>query len=191
MKRWCPALTLAFLMLPLLVPRASLAENELYGGAGIGYSTFTINDLNFEGAALSTRQFLGFRYGDYVGLEFGFTDFGKVSDQVPVTFGEPSQSYSVDTSGYNVSLVGIYPLNRELMVFGKVGVLRWDSEATLESIPLSASLSGDDLMWGLGIDFRGTGRIHLRVEASFADIKFADSWWVLSTSLIYGIPFGR
>ena len=82
MKRWCPALTLVFLMLTALLPRASLAGTELYGGAGIGYSTFKIKDLNFEGAALATRQFVGFHYGDYVGLEFGFTDFGKVSDQL-------------------------------------------------------------------------------------------------------------
>ena len=191
MKRWCPALTLEFLMLTLLLPRASLAGTELYGGAGIGYSTFTIKDLNFEGTALATRQFVGFHYGDYVGLEFGFTDFGKVSDQVLVTPGQPSASYNVDTWGYSLSLVGSYPVNSELEVFGKVGLLRWDSEASLDPLPLITRTNGDDLMWGLGVDFRGTGRIHLRVEASFADIKFADSWWVLSTSLIYAIPFGR
>jgi len=189
MTRLFPAL----LVLPFLslLPQTLRAESEVYGGFGIGYSTFRIDALDFEAASFATREFLGLRYGDYVGLEVGYIDFGTVKDRIGVQPGQPSINYEVKSSGYDLSLVGRYPINEELAAFGKLGMIQWDSEATLESFPLSSKEDGTDLIWGLGLDFRGSGRFHVRVEAEFVDIEFANSWWVLTTSLIYGIPFAR
>ena len=50
---------------------------------------------------------------------------------------------------------------------------------------------GDDLIYGVGLDFRGSARLHIRVEAEVVDIAFANSWWVLTTSVMYGFPFAR
>ena len=52
-------------------------------------------------------------------------------------------------------------------------------------------MDGDDIIWGVGLDFRGSGRVHVRVEGEFVNIEFADSWWVLTTSVMYSFPFGR
>jgi OOP family OmpA-OmpF porin len=189
MTRLFPVLlVLSFLS---LLPQSLRAESEVYGGFGIGYSTFSIDEIDFEAASFATRQFLGFRYGDYVGLEAGFIDFGTVDDRIGVQQGLASLDYEVESSGFNLSLIGRYPLNDELAAFGKLGMIRWDSEVTLEDFPLSEKEDGTDLIWGLGLDFRGSGRFHIRVEAEFVDIEFADSWWVLTTSLIYGVPFAR
>jgi|CXWL01.1.fsa_nt_gi hypothetical protein len=166
------------------------AESEIYGGIGVGYSTFKIDSLNFEGSAYATREFLGLRYGDYVSLEAGFIDFGSVKDRIAVSPDPTSFNYRVETSGYNLSLAGRYPLDEELAAFGKLGMIRWDSDQT-GTFPVSTNTSGNDLIWGLGLDYRGSGRVHVRVEAEFVDIEFANSWWVLTTSVIYGIPFGR
>jgi len=174
-----------------LLPQQLRAESEVYGGLGLGYSTFKIDSLNFEAATFATREFLGLRYGDYLGLEAGYIDFGTVKDRIAVAQGQPSLNYEVESSGYDLSLVGRYPFNEELAAFTKLGMIRWDSKATLESLPLSAKEDGTDLIWGLGLDFRGSGRFHVRVEAEFVNISFANSWWVLTTSLMYGIPFAR
>lgn len=189
MRRLFPAL-LALPLLALAPPRL-LAESEVYGGVGIGYSTFSQDAPKLEGAAVATREFLGLRYGDYVALELGFIDFGTVNNRVRVAFGQPSQNLGVETWGYDVSLLGRYPLSQELAVFGKVGTLRWDSDQRLGGLRPVTRLSGDDLIWGLGVDFRSTGRFHVRMEAEFVNIEFANSWWVLSTSVMYGIPFAR
>ncbi|MEZ5565916.1 MAG: outer membrane beta-barrel protein [Gammaproteobacteria bacterium] len=181
------------LVLPVLALTSSLAhaESEAYGGVGIGYSTFKIDTIDFEGAALATRQFVGFRYGKYVALETGFINFGTVNDQIAVQFGQPSLNEGVKTSGYDLTLMGRYPVNKELAAFARVGMLRWDSRAELEGSPFVAKQDGDDLIWGIGLDFRGTQRVHLRVEAEFVDIEFANSWWVLTTSIMYGFPLGQ
>lgn len=172
-----------------LLPPALRAETEFYGGIGIGYSTFEIDPIDFEGSDYATRQFLGFTWGDFVGAEFGYINFGTVNDTIVIDGDIVNDG--IETWGYNLSLVGRYPLNEELDAIAKVGMIRWDSEATLDTFPLPTKLDGDDLIWGVGFDFRGSGRIHVRVEGEFVGIEFADSWWVLTTSVMYSFPFSR
>ncbi len=195
MSRLFPVL----LFLSLLAP-ALHAESEIYAGVGVGYSTLAVDATelrsigvgsNFEAAGIVTRQFVGYRYGDYAGLELGYINFGAVNDQVAFQSGQPSLNYSVKTTGYDLAFIGRYPLDAELAAFGKIGVIRWDSVGTLETFPFPTKSDGNDLIWGLGFDYRGTDRVHLRIQADFVDIQFANSWWVLSTSVMYGFPFGR
>jgi OOP family OmpA-OmpF porin len=174
-----------------LLPQASIADSEIYGGVGVGYSTFQIDSIDFEGSAVAVRQFIGLNYGDYVGVELGYVDFGTVNDQVLLEQGAGGINYAVDSWGYELALIGRYPINQELDAFGKVGMLRWDSESTPETFPLPTKQDGDDMIWGIGLDFRGSGRFNARLQADFVDIDFASSWWVLTASAYYAIPFGR
>ena len=183
-------LLLALLILTM-VPPTLRAESEIYGGAGIGYSTFSVDPAGFEDSGLATRQFLGLRYGKFAAVEVGYLNFGTASDLVADPPGSAPINERIKTWGYDLSLVGRYPLNEELAAFGKLGVIRWDSEATLEPVALPNKTSGDDLIYGVGLDFRGSGRVRIRVEAELVDIAFANSWWVLTTSIMYGIPFAR
>lgn len=183
-----PAAVAAGLALGLPSPDV-LAETDVYAGIGIGYSTFELTDSSFEGSDFATRQFVGFNWGDYLGIEGGYINFGTVNDQVPGPSGGPINQ-GVETWGYNLSLVGRYPLNDELDAIAKAGMIRWDSESTLETFPQPTKTDGDDILWGVGLEFRGTGRVHIRVEGEFVDIDFADSWWVLTTSLLYSFPVG-
>jgi hypothetical protein len=174
-----------------LAPPALRAENELYGGLGIGYSTFEVDSVDFEGSAFAVRQFLGITWGDYLGLEGGFIDFGTVNDRIADQPGQQTLNDGIETWGYNLSAVARYPINEELHAIAKVGMIRWDSEATIEPFPLPAKVDGDDILWGVGLDFRGSGRVHVRVEGEFVNIEFADSWWVLTASVIYAFPLGK
>ncbi|MBL8202069.1 MAG: outer membrane beta-barrel protein [Chromatiales bacterium] len=189
-RRTVPPALLALIFLLLEAP-AALAETELYGGIGIGYSTFQVDSVNFEGSAYATRQFVGFTWGDYLGVETGYINFGTVNDRILDQPGQLTLNNGIETWGYNLSLVGRYPLNSELHAIAKLGMIRWDSEATLEPFPLPVKTDGDDILWGVGLDFRGSSRVHFRVEGEFVNIEFADSWWVLTTSLMYSFPFGR
>lgn len=189
MTRLFPVLLLLFSL--SVLPQASLAETEFYGGAGIGYSTFQVDSIDFEGSDVAVRQFIGLNYGDYVGFEIGYLDFGTVNDQILLPQETGGINDSIKSWGYEVAVIGRYPLNQELDAFGKVGMLRWDSEETRETFPLPTKLDGDDLVWGIGFDFRGSGRFHARVQADVVDVDFASSWWVLTASAYYAIPFGR
>lgn len=187
-----PLLVLVLVLACLLLASPGLrAETELYGGIGIGYSTFQIDEIDFEGSDLAKRQFVGFTWGDYVGVEAGYINFGTVNDKVALQAGQQSINDSVKTWGYNLSMVGRYPLNEELDAIAKLGMIRWDSEATLETFPVPTKEDGDDILWGVGLDFRGSNRLSVRVEGEFVNIDIADSWWVVTTSLMYSFPIGR
>jgi hypothetical protein len=180
----------ALLALSLASP-ALRAENEIYGGLGIGYSTFEVDPVDFAGSAFAIRQFVGLKWGDYLGLEGGYINFGTVNDRIADQPGQQTLNQGIETWGYNLSAVARYPINEELHAIAKVGMIRWDSEATIEPFPLPAKVDGDDIIWGVGLDFRGSGRVHVRVEGEFVNIEFADSWWVVTTSLMYAFPFGQ
>lgn len=192
MTRPCMSAPLSMMVALLtLLPQALRAETEVYGGIGYGYSTYSIDAIRFEGSSGALRQYLGFNYGDYVGLELGYYDFGSINDQIVLNPGEASVRDTIETSGYDLSLVGRYPLNEELVAFGKIGAIRWDSTATLADYPIPSKIDGDDLIWGVGLEFRGAGRFHVRIAADFIDISFADAWWALNASVLYAIPVGR
>ncbi len=181
-------------LLPVLIAlpfaQAVNADNEGYGGIGIGYTSFEVKDLDFEGSSTSTRVFLGVRLGSWLGLEGGFHRFGTATDQVAVEAGEPSVRVGIRTIGYEAAVLGIYPVNRDLSLFAKVGVINWDTDLRAAGEVIQDE-DGNDLIWSVGTTYRGTGPFHVRIEGEFLDIDFADSWWTLSASIIYAIPFGR
>ena len=92
----------------------------------------------------ATRQFLGFTYGDYVGVEAGYIDFGTVDDGSPSSAGQPSLTDEASRPGATTcpSSAAIRSM-RSCTPFGKLGMIRWDSEATLETVPLPAKEDGD------------------------------------------------
>ena len=181
-------------LLPLLIALSFAqvvnADNEGYGGIGIGYSSLEVDDLDFEGSSTATRVFLGVRLGAWLGLEGGYRRFGTANDQVADQPGEPSVRVGIRTTGYEAAVLGIYPLNRELSLFAKVGVINWDTDLRAAGAVIQNE-DGNDLIGGVGTTYRGTGPVHVRIEGEFLDADFADSWWTLSASIIYAIPFGR
>lgn len=213
MKRLLPA----FLMV-LLLPPALRADSEVYGGLGVGYSTFKADAADipgrpglpgfensqavsdFEGADLATRAFLGVRLGPYVGLEVGYHDFGEPDGQVAFIDPEnpptspfdapPSSRVATEATGYDAVLMGILPVDRDLSVFAKAGLISWDADTTYGGGARTRD-DGEDLIWGIGAAYRGAGPLRVRIEAEFIDAGFANSWWALSASLIYAVPFGR
>ncbi|MBN8281074.1 MAG: porin family protein [Gammaproteobacteria bacterium] len=173
----------------LLLPGVAAAETELYGGVGIGYSTYKVDSTGFDGSDFGVRQLVGFNWGDYLGVEVGYIDFGTAKDNVGSVFFPVNQT--IESWGYDVSLFGRYPLDEELDLFAKAGILRWDARTNFANSPFSEKDDGDDLLVGVGLDFRGTGRVHVRMAGELIDADFADSWWMLSASLLYSFPVGN
>lgn len=181
---------LLLLCLLLLSPRALLAENEVYGGVGLGYGTVEIDVPigTFEGASILTKLTLGGHFTDYFAVEAGYVWFGKVDDNVRSDPTLPAANRSVDTTGYDLFVLGAWPLDPDLLVYGKLGFIGWDAKVRDANADLSGNLDGTDLAWGLGFDFRGTDSWRVRVEAEFFDMDFAEQYWAMSASLMYAIP---
>lgn len=199
MKRLAPAL--------LLVAggvHAAPPDVEFYGGIGTGYTTIKVDQQplvingqsgtstfsrNLSGTTLPIWEYLGTRIGPYAGLETGFVKFGTLNDAtVPLQPPYDSQNNSVKSYGYTLSLVGYYPLDNQLEVYGKVGAIRWHSKIAQNGSQFATNDKGDDLAYGFGIDLHSAGRLHLRVEAAGYDMAFANEYWTYTMSILYSMP---
>lgn len=162
----------------LLGSHAALAQvperpERLYLGVGVGaaeiHSGITnglITSGTVDGKDDGTKAFVGFRLGRHVAIEAGWVDLGDVrysgsSGAVPVTGGR------IGVSGLNGSVVGLIPLGSNIELFGKVGAISWEADASDQraGVPFARNTDGTDLSAGLGANFYFARHVGLRVEA--------------------------
>lgn len=176
----------------------------------------------FQGTDLAVRLFAGVRFGDYFGLEGGYVTFGEAEDNLDYTipFGprgcnpainfdcvrpETSRSvtYTDEIDGWEVYAVGAFPITENLEVFGKAGVLIWESTFTskdvaqifppqlpnIEEVILSPAgkveTDGTDFAGGGGINYKMTEHTSLRFEGTWYDIDGTDMLLMLNGGFIY------
>lgn len=199
MKRLLPAALLA------LSPGLAGAASEVYGGIGGGFSLLDVSDApllienvaivaqEFSGSDFSARAFAGFRYGRFIGIEAGYIDFGTINDDVPALTpqGETRTPVGAKVDGWEAYLVGHYPLNQDLTVLGRIGFAGWDYEQEIAGGEFSFKDDGTDLAYGLGMRYRATPRVGLRLDLSYYDVDFADDLWTVTASVTYGWTFDR
>ena len=198
----------------LLPGMAAAQEWTLYGGVGAGYAAIEVEqeplepinlpDLSLsrdlEGSALNTQAFAGLRYGKYVGVEAGYFRYGTFKDEtwlatpdIAVLPPFPTATYATKLDGLTLFLVGFYPINQELEAFAKVGTVAWDSELTIRSpsVNLIGEADGDDLAFGLGLDYLASGPWRVRLELQYHDVEVTSLDINVTASAIYAFSFGR
>lgn len=190
-------------LVALLLPAAAFAEGEYYGGLGAGASVLEVTlpplvagpvtlARDIKGTDVATQQFIGRRFNDYLGVEGGFVRLGTVNQPLPAPIPPfDSRNNSLKSYGYDLYLMGFYPVNAELRAFARAGVIHWDSRliAAGEISPLKRD--GDDLAVGLGADFVSSGPFGMRIEIKYFDISFADTSWMFSISALYRVRDDR
>lgn len=129
----------------------NLTVEEYTTGVILGdapYNTGTLRATRLEtrdpeGTDFSFKVYGGVRYGAYLGLEAGYVNLGETEDNpayilpainstalgLPV---RPQQDRQLDIQtkidGWQLSAVGFLPLNDQIELFGKVGLIRWDND---------------------------------------------------------------
>ena len=83
-------------------------------------------------------------------------------------------SADLDATAFGVSGVGFLPISKRIDLFAKLGVFHWSSDTDAlavltidgvsESATASVSDSGNDLLFGAGVDFDITKHIGIRAE---------------------------
>ena len=154
-----------------------------YVGASIGQSdvddSITANLIDtgsVDGKDTAFKIFGGYQFNRNFALEAAYIDLGEVS--YSGTFGGAAVTGgSVETTGFNLSAVGILLVNEKFSVFGKVGVFVWEAEANdvTGGVPFSASDDGADLSFGLGASYAITPSLSLRAEWERLESSDADA----------------
>jgi len=162
------------------------ASKPWYGGVSIGQSKVKIDNNPFAVPAGFTSSgtskdetdtgykiFAGYRFNQNFAVEGGWTDFGKFS--TTQTFSAPAGSVgaSFKASGWHVDAVGIWPLQNNFSLFGKLGGIYTEMKTSLSTsgsitftpgAQTSAKKSEFNLKYGLGAQYDINQSIGIRAE---------------------------
>lgn len=153
----------------LLVSATSRADDSgFYLGAAVGEATQS--NADFDGSDTSFKWLAGYSFSRYFAAEAGFVDSGTQKD----TIGALDVKSSSD--GTFVALLAKLPLGKVVAPYAKLGYVFYDVTDTVSNGSISAfeSNSGDDLMFGGGLEFRIGDSVRLRAEYEKVDVPDVD-----------------
>jgi len=162
------------------VPAYAGGDSGFYLGAGVGQGSVDGDidggegGFSFDGDDTAFKLIAGYNFGIIplvdLAAEIEYLDLGKPDDG----------GVEVDTSA--LAAFGLVGVNLgPIGVFGKVGVVSWDVDAS--SALGSASDDGTDPAYGVGLRFQ-IASFQIRGEYEFFDVDDADAD-LLSASLLY------
>ncbi len=153
-----------------LIAYSQTATRGVYVGVGAGqaeavnYSDKVCTPLlttNCKQKSDVYRFFGGWQFGRNWGVEFGFTDLGKVTSSTPGTF---EQSLKVRLG--EMTLMGLWPATDHIAFYGKAGAYYGTSstDTTQAGVEQRASQSRGNITFAAGIQWYMTNRLALRGE---------------------------
>ncbi len=160
-----------------LLPGAAFAgtESGFYVGAGVGQASVgdidveNQGEIDFDGDDTGFKVFAGYNFGIIplvdLAIEGGYVDFGNPDDDV--------SGFNVEADATGWDLFGLVGANiGPVGVFGKVGMVMWDGDASVEGIEF-ASDDGTDPAYGIGARLK-FGSLEVRAEYEIFDLDVAD-----------------
>jgi len=134
---------------------ANAGAGDVYAGASLGNASPDTSGLD---SAVGWKIFAGYEISDILAVEGGYTSFGEMDG--PTILGS---STSVEPTGFEVAVVGNSPINSQLSVFGKVGLLAWDFQTNL-GVFGSETTTGTDVFYGIGGQYEVSGNLAMRAS---------------------------
>jgi len=143
-------------------------DSGFYLGAGIGEARQSAE--GFDGSDSTFRLFGGYAFNPYLAVEGGYVDGGEQTDT------QGSLRVAVKSDGFFVAGLAKLPLGKYVAPYLKVGLVSYDSTATVSSgnVSVSESESNSDLLYGVGLEFKLGDHFRLRAEYEQIDVSDAD-----------------
>lgn len=142
-KKIAAAAALAF-----VASSAFAGPTAFYGGLDVGMTKIDGLDDNKAGVG----GFLGYGFNQNVALELGYRQLGKWN----------VQGVDLTAKQTHVSVVGSYPLNTQVDVYGRLGYNQLRAEASFGNVTFGDDTSG--VVYGVGVNYNFTPAISGRFE---------------------------
>jgi len=198
MKR--SALCLFVILVAASIP-ASASDTGFYLGAGLGRSSIDFekfypeigHDFDNTGSGYQTQDnsgykvFGGYRFLKFLAVEAGYTNLGSPQAWETVVQEHPERA-EVSVKGWDAFAVGILPLGKVVDIFGKIGMMSWDTNITSvqdAEVIYSESTTGTDAAYGIGIGFWVGKNVTLRGESEWFKIGDYDTVSLYTINVTY------
>ena len=151
----------------LFIPSNTAAKN-FYGGISLGTGSNDYPNSNQDGSVTGVSEdkrdtvysfFGGYQLNDYFAIEGGYTDFGE-STFAGTSSGGPSWeagpvSALPESDGWQLGVLGRWPITNRWYALGYVGWLWWESKETFveTSATTTVTESGGDATVSLGLEW--------------------------------------
>jgi len=168
------------------------ADNGFYVGGGITRTSIDTGtdfvedapDFGLDDDDNGFKIIAGMRPLDWLGFEANYVDFGNIEVS---SSGATVPSGAFELTGIDAFAMGF--LSAPFVdVFGKVGLIRWDSDSAvtggLGDINFRRSDSGTDLAYGAGVQAR-LGSLGARLEYERFEVDDTDEVAMISLALTY------
>jgi hypothetical protein len=190
MKIFSTSLIAACLLSAVSVSHAS---EGIYLGFNLGQASYDVSQsdaaaalddgsltsLSIDDTDSSYRWTIGYQLHPYFSLEGGYLDLGDITVNATsngsgslYVAGPVNSRMGVDGLFFDVK--GLLPLNEQVSLYGKFGLLKWDGEVTLSNVDGSVNEDGDDTFFGIGGSFNIYDTLAFNVDYTFYKLDDLD-----------------
>lgn len=167
------------------------ADEGLYLGFNLGQSKYDaeLNDFselddgsiisaNLDEKDTSFSFTLGYQLTPNFSVEGGYIDLGElhlnaVSDGS--NFYSPGAvNFTVETDGLFFDVKGQLPINEQFSLYGKLGLLQWDGNASISDSTGGVSADGSDTFFGFGASFNINDSLLFNVDYTLYNLDGDD-----------------
>jgi hypothetical protein len=148
---------IASLLLLSVTPAQANHEHDgypFYGGFAIGISgadeDCDYHGYDCDGNDTSFKFYGGKRFHENIAIEVSYQDLGKLDDD------QGAVTTTAESSGVNLSLLGIIPVSELGYFYGKAGVMAWETDYTrIGTTTTTTDDDGTDFTFGVCCGPRG------------------------------------
>lgn len=190
MKIFSTSLIAACLLSAVSVSHAS---EGIYLGFNLGQASYDVSQsdaaaalddgsltsLSIDDTDSSYRWAIGYQLLRYFSLEGGYLDLGDItvnatSDGSGSLYAAGPVNSRMGVDGLFFDVKGLLPLNEQVSLYGKFGLLKWDGEVTLSNVDGSVNEDGDDTFFGIGGSYNIYDTLALNVDYTFYKLDDLD-----------------
>ena len=159
-------------------------DSKFYAGLSIGQSkdnqwcSDVPSGISCDDKDTAWKLFAGYRFHPNFAVELGYNDLGTVKGGGTDAGTGLAFDASVDTTAWELTGIGSWPLANRFAVYGKLGLYYGESKGHVNIAGLgsgSAKETNTDLTFGLGASYDLTRNASLRIEwQRFNDVGGSD-----------------
>jgi len=194
-------------------PAFAAEDSGFYVGAGLGNFSLSSEAISidqggleidtgrdFDGSDFAYKILGGWQWNKYIAFEAEWFDGGKPDDNFDFSYSDPEVEFDgqltieADTTGWVLSVLGIWPFGDSFNLFAKLGFVMWDVEGRgvikvpdfdIQESGSLGSESGTDFAWGIGGTWNFMDNMGLRAEYQQFELDDFNTVNLVTGSFIY------